>query len=396
MQQVKSTKLAAAMLLILPIAIYVVIYLLPLFSIGGLSVDNSVLGERFPALSQHFVDSEEIDDTAAAALLTDLQAIPARDRAEAARLFNQELGGMRSLVIDTGKVADTLEPTLASLTGFNARWSDKAVWHVIERNIAPITWRHFQKATGLKAAADGGLEMASGDDIYLRIMVRTLVIGLQVTFLALIIGYPLAYAAATGSNRTKSIVLMAVLLSFGTSILVRTTAWVVLLQTNGLLNGLLMWLQVITEPLQLIFNRFGSVIAMTHVLMPFAILSMINVMSNIPASQSQASRSLGAGPIETFLRVYFPQSLRGVMVGGGTVFILALGFYVTPALIGGPGDQMLSYYIADFVKRGLNWGMASALSIMLLACVILLLACGALLRRRLGWNRSTSAMKEIV
>ena len=389
MSKARSTFLAAAMLLVLPVAAYVALYLLPLVSIGGLALDNGTLSERFPTLSARFSDSAEVDDAVAAALLADLQAMPKKDRAEVGRMFNQELGGMRSLIIDTGNKAAEIAPTVAGLTAFNPAWGDPATWDVVRRNVEPITWRHFQKATGIKPAAGGGYEMAPGDDIYLRITLRTFVISAQVTLLTLLLGYPLAYAVATGTARVQGVVLMAVLLSFWTSILVRTTAWVVLLQTNGLLNDFLIWLHLITEPLQLIFNRFGTVVAMTHVLLPFAILPMINVMKTIPAAQAQASRSLGAGPVETFLRVYFPQSLRGVAVGGGTVFILALGFYVTPALTGGPGDQMLSYYIADFVRKGLNWGMASVLSLMLLVCVIAMVVTGALLRRAFGWNRAT-------
>lgn len=391
MRKARRTLAAAAVLLALPIAVYIALYLLPLISIGGLSVDNGQLSQRFTSLSAHFGETEEIGDEAAAALLADLQAMETRERAEAGRLLNQELGGFRSLIIDTGRDAAKIEPTLAGLTAADRRWGEATYWEVLERNVEPITWRHFQRATGFKPAEGGGLTLAQGDDIYLRILLRTFVIGLQVTLLTLLIGYPLAYAVATGSQRTQAIVMMAVLLSFWTSILVRTTAWVVLLQTNGLLNGFLMWLGVVTEPLQLIFNRFGSVVAMTHVLLPFAILPMINVMRNIPKAQADASRSLGAGPVETFLRVYFPQSLRGVMVGGGTVFILALGFYVTPALTGGPGDQMLSYYIADFVRRGLNWGMAAVLSLMLLFCVIALVVTGALLRRAFGWSKAGGA-----
>ena len=381
MQKVKGTYFAAMTLLVLPIAVYVFLYLLPLISIGGLSVDNGVLSERFPALSTHFGDGGQVDDAAATALLSDLRELPARDRAEAGRMLNQERGGFRSLIIDTGKNAKEIAPTLDGLKAADPLWGDPTIWDVVKRNVEPITWRHFQRATGLKPAEGGGLEMAAGDDIYLKILARTFVIGAQVTLLTLLIGYPLAYAVANGSRRTQAIVLLAVLLSFWTSILVRTTAWVVLLQTNGLMNNLLIWLRLITEPLQLIFNRFGTVVSMTHVLLPFAILPMINVMRTIPAAQADASRSLGAGPIETFLRVYFPQTLRGVAIGGGTVFILALGFYVTPALTGGPGDQMLSYYIADFVRRGLNWGMAAALSVMLLVCVIAMLGLGALLLR---------------
>ncbi len=388
MTKARSSTMAALMLLALPVLAYVVLYLLPLVSIGGLAVDNGTLSQRFPALSAAFSESAEVDDSKAAALLADLQAMPKKDRAEVARNFNQELGGMRSLVIDTGNAAGEIAPTLTALTEFNPMWGESAPWDVLRRNVEPITWRHFQKATGIKPTPDGGYAIAEGDDIYLRITLRTFAISFQVTLLTLLLGYPLAYAVATGSRRVQAVVLMAVLLSFWTSILVRTTAWVVLLQTDGLLNHFLLWLHVITQPLQLIFNRFGTVVAMTHVLLPFAILPMINVMRTIPAAQGQASRSLGAGPIETFLRVYFPQSFRGVAVGGGTVFILALGFYITPALTGGPGDQMLSWYIADFVRKGLNWGMASVLSLILLICIILLVIAGALVRRALGWGKT--------
>lgn len=380
-QKTHGGRLAALVLLILPLAVYILVYLVPLGSIVSLSLDNRALSDRFPALRAELaLGADSTPDDRAAALLADLGALDTRAQGETARMLNQEMSGIRSLLLETSRNADTIAPTMDGLTAFDDRWADPAYWQVIERNASPLSARHFQKVTGLKPGPDGTLTMAKGDDIYLRIMLRTLVIALQVTLLTLLIGYPLAYGVANGSRRLGGLILMVVLLSFWTSILVRTTAWVVLLQTNGLINNLLIWLGFITEPLQLIFNRFGTLVAMTHVLLPFAVIPMMNVMRTIPASQAQASRSLGAGGIETFLRVYFPQSLRGVVVGGGTVFILALGFYVTPALTGGPGDQMLSYYIADFVKKTLNWGMASALSVMLLAGVLSLLAVYGALR----------------
>ncbi|WP_414473905.1 ABC transporter permease [Microvirga sp. M2] len=382
MRNAYGSRIAALLLLVVPVAIYMMAYLAPLLSIVSLSVDNGTLSDRFVQLSA--VIEAEDRDKRAAALLGDLTSMDPRERAEAARMLNQELGGFRSLLIDTGKAAERIDPTMAGLVAFDPRWKEQAYWDVLSRNLARFTWRHFQKATGFKPDGTGRLQLAEGDDIYLRIMMRTLVIALQVGGLTLLIGYPLAYAAATGSRRLSGFILTAVLLSFWTSILVRTTAWVVLLQSDGLINNLLLNLRLITEPLQLIFNRFGTVVSMTHVLLPFAILPMMNVMRTIPTSQGDASRSLGAGPVETFLRVYFPQSLRGVFVGGGTVFILSLGFYITPALTGGPGDQMVSYYIADFVKKSLNWGMASVLSVILLTSVVLLLVLGAGVKRLFG------------
>ncbi|MGI6247609.1 MAG: ABC transporter permease [Pseudochelatococcus sp.] len=379
MQNAHGTRLTALLVLIVPVVVYALVYLTPLFSVMSLSVDNSALSKPFAHLSRA-IDSEEQDERAAA-LLADLTAMDPRTRAEAARMLNQELSGFRSLLMDTGRVASTIPPTMAGLTQHDARWADPAYWDVLANAVSSITWRHFQRATGIRPDGDGKLTIAKGDDIYLQIMLRTFVIGFQVTALTLLIAYPLAYAVANSSRQVAGIILTLVLMSFWTSILVRTTAWLVLLQSNGLINSLLMALNLITEPLQLIFNRFGTVVAMTHVVLPFAILPMINVMKTIPRSQVDASRSLGAGPIETFIRVYFPQTLRGVFVGGGTVFILSLGFYVTPALTGGPGDQMLSYYIVDFIRKGLNWGMASVLSVILLFSVILLVLIGAGIRQ---------------
>ena len=368
-------RLAAVILLVLPLAVYTLLYLVPIGSMISLSIDNGELGRSL----QHFSTSDASDpDARAAALLADMQEMNGRQQAESARALNQEMPGFRSLFINTARKAGEVSPDMNGLIGFDERWADPRYWKILDNNAGTLTSRHFRRATGLDFDEHGKLG-AYGDDIYLQVMMRTLVIAVQVTLVTLVIGYPLAYAVANGSRGFANFVLVSILLSFWTSILVRTTAWVILLQTSGLVNTTLMALGIIDEPLQLIFNRFGTIVSMTHVLLPFAIIPMMNVMLTIPKSQADASRVLGAGPVETFIRIYFPQTLRGVMVGGSTVSILALGFYITPALTGGPGDQMLSYYIAEFIKKSLNWGMASALSVMLLATVLVLVgAAGAL------------------
>ncbi|QNQ64456.1 ABC transporter permease (plasmid) [Brucella sp. 6810] len=368
--RVQSNWLAALLLLIIPLTVYTLLYLAPLGSIVSLSVDNGELSSRFPHLSEAISSGNR--DEKAKAFLIDIAAMDTRGQGETARLLNQEFAGFRSLFLNTVRNVDKIEPSWQGLTAFDGKWNDDKYWRIVENNASRFTGRYFQKATGLSLTSGGNI--STDDDVYVQIMLRTLLISMQVTLLTLVIGYPLAYAVANGGPRLGNFVLTVILLSFWTSILVRTTAWVVLLQTNGIVNNFLIWLGIISQPLQLIFNRFGTLVAMTHVLLPFAIIPMMNVMRTIPRSQSDASRSLGAGGIETFLRVYFPQSTRGVAVGGGTVFILALGFYVTPALTGGPGDQMLSFYIADFIKRSLNWGMASALSVMLLGGLLVLLS----------------------
>ena len=164
--------------------------------------------------------------------------------------------------------------------------------------------------------------------------------------------------------------IILVLIPFWTSLLVRTTAWIVVLQTEGVLNDFAMAIGVLPDRVQLIYNRTGVYVAMVHILLPFMILPIFSVMKGISPSYMRAAASLGAGPFRSFRKVYFPQTLPGIGAGCLLVFIVSLGYYITPALVGGPGDQMTSYLIYFFVNRSVNWGMAGALSVVLLTCVI--------------------------
>jgi putative spermidine/putrescine transport system permease protein len=168
--------------------------------------------------------------------------------------------------------------------------------------------------------------------------------------------------------------MILILLPFWTSLLVRTSAWVVLLQNEGIVNGLLLASGVVDQPVQMIFNRFGVYVAMSHVLLPFMILPLYSVMKTINPATMRAASSLGAPPLTAFLRVYLPQSLPGIGAGGLLVFILAIGYYITPALVGGADDQMVSYFIAFYTNRTVNWGLAGALATLLLAATAALYA----------------------
>jgi putative spermidine/putrescine transport system permease protein len=168
--------------------------------------------------------------------------------------------------------------------------------------------------------------------------------------------------------------MILVLLPFWTSLLVRTTAWVVLLQNKGIVNDSLIALGILQEPTQLIYNRIGVYVAMTHVLLPFMILPLYSVMRGISPSFVRAARSLGAPPTTAFLRVYLPQCLPGIGAGCLLVFVLALGYYITPALVGGAGDQMIAYFIAFYTTATINWGLASALGVVLLVATLMLCA----------------------
>jgi putative spermidine/putrescine transport system permease protein len=166
--------------------------------------------------------------------------------------------------------------------------------------------------------------------------------------------------------------MIMVLLPFWTSLLVRTASWIIILQREGIINDGLVWLNLVDEPLQLVYNRYGVYVAMVHILLPFMILPLYSVMRNISPSYMRAATSLGASPLVAFWKVYIPQSLPGISAGCLLIYILAIGYYITPALVGGPGDQMLSYFVAFFINKTMNWGMASALAVLLLAATMLL------------------------
>jgi putative spermidine/putrescine transport system permease protein len=209
-------------------------------------------------------------------------------------------------------------------------------------------------------------------------------VSLTVTALCLLIGFPVAAVMARAGKRAASWMLMLVLVPFWTSLLVRSTAWVILLQNEGLVNKTLMALGIISSPLPLVFNRAGVIIAMVHVLLPYAILPIYSVMKGISGNHLRAAASLGASPLRVFRTVYLPLTLPGVAAGGTLVFVLSVGFYVTPALVGGPGDQMIGYFIAYFTNSAVNWGLASALGAFLLIVVAAIyLALGKLV----GFNR---------
>lgn len=313
------------------------------------------------------------------------RAFAERTLASAAQRLNHDISGFRSLLLGTGRqlaanypgaqpAAAAADPR-AALAAIDPRWEDPATWMAMRRASFGFTDFYLLAALDLRRdARDRITPVAEQEAVFVRILGRTLWIGAAVTALCLILGYPLAYLVATAPPRTGNILMILTLLPFWTSLLVRTSAWVVILQNEGLLNGLLLASGVVDRPVQMIFNRFGVYVAMTHVLLPFMILPLYSVMRGIAPSTMRAAASLGAPPATAFARVYLPQTLPGIGAGGLLVFILAIGYYITPALVGGADDQMVSYFIAFYTNRTINWGLAAALASLLLAATAILYA----------------------
>jgi ABC-type spermidine/putrescine transport system permease subunit I len=208
--------------------------------------------------------------------------------------------------------------------------------------------------------------------LYSEVLWITFKIAGLVTLAALCLGYPVAYLLNSVSSATRSILLIFVLMPFWTSVLVRTYAWMVLLQRQGVVNLLLLGLGVTSAPLPLIHNTLGVLVGMTHVLLPFMILPILSVMRGIDPDLVRAAQSLGATPTQAFVRVFFPLTIPGIAAGCLLVSITAIGFFVTPALLGGPRDTMVSQLIAIQVGQLLNWGFGAAIALVLLLVTITL------------------------
>jgi putative spermidine/putrescine transport system permease protein len=205
-----------------------------------------------------------------------------------------------------------------------------------------------------------------------QIWLRTLWVSLAVTALCLALGYPVAYLLSTLPVRISNLLMICVLLPFWTSLLVRLTSWIVLLQNQGVLNDILVWLGLVSDEhrVRMVYNMTGTLVAMTHILLPFMILPLYSVMKTISPSYVKAARSLGANPFRAFRQVYLPLTVPGIGAGGLLVFILAIGYYITPALVGGASGQLIGNFIALHMSKTLNWGLAAAMGTILLAGVL--------------------------
>ena len=206
--------------------------------------------------------------------------------------------------------------------------------------------------------------------VYLQVLLATFKVSALVTIVCFALGYPLAYMLATRRPRTAQLLMIIVVLPFFTSIIVRTYAWMVLLGRNGIVNQYLMALGLTDKPLLLLYNQGGVVIGMSYVLLPYMVLTVYSVMRSIDPRLVRAAHSLGASRLQAFRRVFLPLSLPGIAGGTLLVFILSLGFFITPALMGGPGDMMIAMLIEREVEITLNWSFASALAVILLALTL--------------------------
>lgn len=369
-----------ALVLILPLLLFILVtFAAPVVLLLTRAVYDPSIADTLPGTGEALRgwDGEAVPDEAAyAALVTDFKKVAADNTAAfVGKRLNYEIPGVRSKIISSAsKAAEmTAPPYKEQMIAADKMWGDRAIWAKIKQAGNPITDFYVLRSLDLERTVDGDITPVSKSvAIYVTVLWRTFFISTVVTLITLVLAYPVAFMLAHAPPRLSNILLIFILVPFWTSLLVRTTAWFVLLQDNGPVNDLIQSVNLADEPLKLIFSRFGTITAMAHIQLPFTLLPIYSVMKGISPTYMRAARSLGGGPFYSFFRVYLPLTLPGIGAGCLLTFILCLGYYITPALVGGAGDQMVSGVIERAMNQENNWGKASALSAILLLATLVL------------------------
>ncbi|MGF6439664.1 ABC transporter permease [Paraburkholderia youngii] len=379
-QKARRRETRKSFLLVLPVIVFLLLtFVVPIAKMFEVSVYDATLRDLLPATARALdAGSRDAAGQMWTALARDL--VTARENGKlglVARRLNTERSGLRSVVERTARRAATADevPTAQWFANVDPVWTDPGVIPMLARATRPFTLDNYLAALDFRRDEQGSIESQPEDSrIYRSLYLKTFLVSVAVTALCAVLGYPIAYLMATRSKSTANKLMILVLVPFWTSMLVRVTAWMVMLQSQGVFNDLLVLAGVVNDHnrVMLIYNLTGTLISMTHILLPFFILPLYSVMVAVPPSYMRAAQSLGAGRFISFWKVYFPITLPGVGAGGLLVLILALGYYITPALVGGQSGQMISNMIAFNVQTSLNWGLAAALSIVLLVAVLAL------------------------
>ncbi|WAJ30443.1 ABC transporter permease [Antarcticirhabdus aurantiaca] len=370
-----------AVLLVLPLLLFIfVTFAIPIAMMMSRSVQNPEVSEFLPETAAVIDDwdgeglpGEEVFAAMARDLATGQEnntvgRVTAR--------INREIPGARGFMLGTAREAATLQPPYKeAMLAANKGWGNERYWRLLKRETRSITPAYYLLALDYEYDSNGAIvKRPANYQVYQPLFLRTAWMSLVITGLTILLGYPVAYLLASLPLRTSNLLMILVLLPFWTSLLVRTSAWIVLLQQQGVINDLLVFSGLLGDGsrLRMIYNQTGTIVAMTHVLLPFMILPLYSVMKTISPSYMRAARSLGASNFRAFVTVYLPMTIPGIAAGTLLVFILAVGYYITPALVGGDSGIFISNLIAENMRgTGAQVRLAAALSTLLLVGVLL-------------------------
>lgn len=378
-----------ALLPVIPLFLFIFLaFIIPVFYMFYKSVDNrlveKILPNTVPAL-KIWDGTAPPSDEIYSAMLKDIKAgAKSKTINRIGQRLNYDVSGASSLFRKSARHAKKIDDAIinnpatarSALIGIDKKWADIKTWKTIKKFSARHTPYYYSSAVDFRydTETDEFAQLPEENRIYISLFIRTFILSATITLLTLLFGYPTAFLLTNIPSKTANMLMILVLLPFWTSLLVRTTSWIVLLQQQGVINDLLVNLGLLDDAnrLVMIHNITGTVVAMTHILLPFMILPLYSVMKTIPPSHMRAARSLGAGPALAFWRVYFPQTVPGIGAGGILVFILSIGYYITPELVGGTSGTFISNRIAYHISSSLNWGLGAALGLLLLVSVVVM------------------------
>ena len=423
-KSLRRTKIRSFLLILAPLSFLLFMFVAPIGSLLSRSIDDIKINEAFP---QTFAQYEEWEDKSQlpseemfAAVINDIRVTHKMENSEGKNIGKNLLGkagtrmtyeysGWRSLLLKTVKESIKVDkrskeeikpykweaPYKDKMIKRDKRWGKVEFWQSLGAMKDPYTMGYYLNAVDLRYDANKNIiEKEEYLKIYKTIWMRTLQVSLMVTIFCLLLAYPVSYLLATLPMRTSNLLMICVLMPFWTSLLVRIVAWMIMLQQNGVVNDTLLTVLpcIYDGPINLpffgetnidlcftdedripmMYNFTGTIIVMTQVLLPFMILPIYSVMKGIPPSYMKAAQNLGATPTRAFIRVYMPQSVPGIGAGCILVFIVAIGYYITPELVGGKDGLMIGNFVAREMQQTLNWGLAAAMGAILLTAVLTL------------------------
>jgi putative spermidine/putrescine transport system permease protein len=370
-----------------PLLLFIIVtFVVPIGDMLMRSYDDSHINSVFPKTFEEFKKWDPEKDVLPPEIvyksLFDEIAYGSKiDIGKALTRMNYSKSGWKSLIKKTRrqiykmvKANEFPENYKEALIEINEGWSDPTFWSAMGQMVDTTTPIYYWNA--LDRTYDENQKVVMQNEnrrLYIHTWIKTFKVSIYVTFFTLVLGFPVAHLLANLPLRYSNILMIFVLLPFWTSLLVRTTAWIVMLQQNGVINGVLVWIGILSDDnrLQMVYNQTGTIIAMTQILLPFMILPLYSVMKVIPKSHMRAAQNLGAKPALAFWKVYMPQTVPGMSAGGLLVFVLAIGYFITPELVGGKDGKLIGSWIAYHLKTTLNWGLASAIGAILLGIMLI-------------------------
>ena len=377
-----------AFLLVFPLLLFIIVtFVVPIGDMLLRSVDDSQINEVYGKTFEEYKKWDKAKDklppeAVYKALFNDIAYGDKIKIGRSITRMNYSKSGWKSLIKKTRreikKIVKSEEfPTSYKdwLIEINEDWADPTFWYSMSQMLNESTSIYYWNAIDRTFDQDANIVRQPEERrMYVRTWIKTFKVSVYVTFFCLVLGFPVAHLLANLPLRYSNLLMIFVLLPFWTSLLVRTTAWIVMLQQNGVINGVLVWLGILSDEgrIQMVYNQTGTIIAMTQILLPFMVLPLYSVMKVIPKSHMRAAQNLGAKPANAFRRVYLPQTVPGMSAGGLLVFVLAIGYFITPELVGGKDGQLIGHWIAYHLKTTLNWGLCSALGGILLGIMLVL------------------------